>query len=71
MNNINITEKRSSDYNKLFFQNDNQLNKENIQENPVTKEESDSREPIEEVPEVIEEQLNDFESRLKRLTGED
>ena len=45
--------------------------KENIQENPVTKEESDSREPVEEVPEVIEEQLNDFESRLKRLTGED
>ena len=45
--------------------------KENIQEYPVTKEESDSREPVEEVPEVIEEQLNDFESRLKRLTGED
>ena len=45
--------------------------RENIQENPVTKEESDSREPVEEVPEVIEEQLNDFESRLKRLTGED
>ena len=45
--------------------------KENIQENPVTEEESDSREPVEEVPEVIEEQLNDFESRLKRLTGED
>ena len=33
VNNINITEKRSSDYNKLFFQNDNQLIKENIQEN--------------------------------------
>ncbi len=45
--------------------------KENIQQYPVTKEESDSREPVEEVPEVIEEQLNDFESRLKRLTGED
>ena len=45
--------------------------KENIQEYPVTKEESDSRESVEEVPEVIEEQLNDFESRLKRLTGED
>ena len=45
--------------------------KENIQENSVKKDEPDSRQPIEEVPEVIEEQLNDFESRLKRLTGED
>ena len=45
--------------------------KENIQENPVTEDESDRRQPVEEVPEVIEEQLNDFESRLKRLTGED
>ena len=45
--------------------------KENIQENSVTEDESDSRQSVEEVPEVIEEQVNDFESRLKRLTGED
>ena len=44
---------------------------EDIKQNPETEDELDSRQPIEEVPEVIEEQLNDFESRLKRLTGED
>ena len=32
-NNINITEQRTFDYNTLISQNDNQLNKENIQEN--------------------------------------
>ena len=32
-NNINFTEQRSFDYNTLISQNDNQLNKENIQEN--------------------------------------
>jgi len=32
-NNINITEKRSSNYNTLISQNDNQLNKENIHDN--------------------------------------
>ena len=45
--------------------------REDIQEKPVTEDELDSRQPVEEVPEVIEKQLNDFESRLKRLTGED
>ena len=43
----------------------------NIQENSVKEVQSDSSQSVEEVPEVVEEQSNDFESRLKRLTDDD
>ena len=43
---------------------------DNIQES-MKEVESERSQSVEEVPEVIEEQLNDFESRLKRLTYDD
>jgi hypothetical protein len=48
------------------------LVEENIQENTIIENEENINNPIvEDTPEVVERQLDDFESRLKRLTGDD
>ena len=50
------------------------LVEENIQENTIIENEENiniSNQIVEETPEVVERQLDDFESRLKRLTGDD
>ena len=45
---------------------------ENIQENTIIEnEEHVTSQVVEDTPEVVERQLDDFESRLKRLTGDD
>ena len=48
------------------------LVEENIQENTIIEnEENINNQIVEDTPEVVERQLDDFESRLKRLTGDD
>ena len=48
------------------------LVEENIQENTIIENEENINNQIaEDTPEVVERQLDDFESRLKRLTGDD
>ena len=48
-----------------------QENKPDNQDNTTKVDESISGQYVEDTPEVVEEQLDDFESRLKRLTGDD
>ena len=48
------------------------LGEENIQEKTIIEnKENISNQIVEETPEVVERQLDNFESRLKRLTGDD
>ena len=48
------------------------LVEENIQEKTIIEnKENISDQIVEETPEVVERQLDNFESRLKRLTGDD
>ena len=48
------------------------LDEENIQEKTIIEnKENISDQIVEETPEVVERQLDNFESRLKRLTGDD
>ena len=48
------------------------ITEENIQEKTIIEnKENISDQIVEETPEVVERQLDNFESRLKRLTGDD